>query len=557
MKRLIVLVLLIIPFAHAQDALPAMEIIDCPFLVPDTESVGQTLECGVLYVPENRSRADSPAIELVFVMLDALNPTDNAPIIYLEGGPGGSAVAAVDAWYGSALRNDYDLVLVDQRGTGYSLPSLNCPEVDEDSYPDGTAAAQACHDRLVSEGIDLGAYNTVENAADINDLRLVLGYEQVNLFGVSYGTRLALEIMQNHPEGVRSVILDGVYPPNVSGYSEQPPNAQRAFEELFARCEANPACRSAYPDLEAVFYTTVDQLNDFPALYESEDGEQEILGDDLVNELFQQMYSTAMIPFLPAMITAASEGDFDRMYSIINGEYMAGSAMSEEEFDALLMDYLELASLDELYDYVDGLSDEEYADLLEGFDYDFGMMQALGYTSFTDFFDYLNGLTDEEYDALLIAYEGIDDDSEGLYNSVDCNDEVYFQTLDEVYAAAENVAPQLAGAMVAGVEEQFSVCDVWKVPQADASENEAVVSDIPTLVLNGSFDPITPPDWGEVAAQTLSRSYLYTFPGVGHGSVDVVDCATQIALQFLSNPAAEPDASCIQAMTVTFEVIDP
>ena len=170
-----------------------------------------------------------------------------------------------------------DLVFFDQRGTGYSEPSLACPEFIDltlDILDDDLSLAQgnqrqlealaACGDRLLQEGIDLTAYNSAENAADVADLRLVLGYEEWNLYGVSYGTRLAQTIVRDHPEGIRSIILDSAYPLAANIQLETAVNADRAFALFFAGCAADPACAVAYPDLEQVFAELVVQLNESP-----------------------------------------------------------------------------------------------------------------------------------------------------------------------------------------------------------------------------------------------------------------------------------------------------
>ena len=182
---------------------------DCPFDIPD----GYDMECGYLTVPENRSDPNSATIDLAVAIVRVDNPASD-PIIYLAGGPGSSAidefVSAPESWDINQFLYGSDLILLDQRGTGYSYPTLNCWEMEqaaENSISDYDAAV-ACHDRLVSDGIDLTAYNSAESAADVEDLRIALGYDTWNLFGISYGTRLALEVMRDYPDGIRSVIID-------------------------------------------------------------------------------------------------------------------------------------------------------------------------------------------------------------------------------------------------------------------------------------------------------------------------------------------------------------
>ena len=252
----------------AHDSVPRVEPASCWMELPDGVTEGQNLDCGYLIVPEDRSDPNSPTIQLAYAVLYA--PADNVkpdPVIYLAGGPGGNAVGDLEGWLNTPYLQDRDLILFDQRGTGYSEPTLNCPEAEQGE----DNATQACHDRLVSQGVNLQAYNSAENAADVADLQVALGYDEWNLYGISYGTRLALTVMRDHPEGVRSVVIDSVYPPEVNSWEEYGQNTADEFNKLFQGCAADAQCNDAYPDLEQTFYTTVDQLNAEPAQYSGTD----------------------------------------------------------------------------------------------------------------------------------------------------------------------------------------------------------------------------------------------------------------------------------------------
>ncbi len=318
----------------AQDALPRVEATDCWMELPEGVVEGENVECGYLFVPEDRSSADSPTIQLAYLVLHAVDEAKPDPIIYLSGGPGGNAVAELDGWLEIRYLQDRDLILLDQRGTGYSIPTLNCPE-SEAGEEDAT---QACHDRLVSEGVNLQAYNSAENAADVADLRVALGYDEWNLYGISYGTRLALTVMRDHPEGVRSVVIDSVYPPEVSSWEEYGANTADVFSRLFAACADDPDCGDAYPDLEQTFYATVDELNAQPAEYvgvDAETGEevdQTLSGNDLIDRVFQLLYSSESIPFLPWVMTEVAAGNYTALNDLESG------ATQQEGFRALRQD---------------------------------------------------------------------------------------------------------------------------------------------------------------------------------------------------------------------------
>lgn len=197
---------------------PRFEPSACPIQIP----AGARVECGFLAVPENRTRPDSRTIRLAVAILKSRseNPAPD-PIVYLAGGPGASALLEkpLGWWLDSPFPDNRDFILFEQRGTRFSEPFLNCPEEDTAAILDPGEnngsylnAALQCRDRLLSQGVDLTAYNSVASAADLEDLRAVLGYAEWNLYGVSYGTRLALSAMRDNPAGIRSVILDSTLP---------------------------------------------------------------------------------------------------------------------------------------------------------------------------------------------------------------------------------------------------------------------------------------------------------------------------------------------------------
>jgi pimeloyl-ACP methyl ester carboxylesterase len=462
----------------AQDPLPFIEPADCWMVLPDGVTEGDNLECGYLIVPEDRTNPSSPTIELAFAILYApASEVKPDPVIYLAGGPGGNAVGELEGWLDIPYLQDRDLILFDQRGTGYSLPTLNCPEVEQGDE-NGT---QACHDRLMSEGVNLQAYNSAENAADVADLRVALGYDQWNLYGISYGTRLALTVMHDHPEGLRSVVIDSVYPPEVNSWEQYGQNTADVFSRLFQACAADAECNATYPNLERDFYSILDQLNAEPAQYTGTDSatgdsiDQEMSGSDFIDRVFQIMYSSASIPFLPMAISEA-----------VNGNY---------------------AALDDL---------------------ESGVMLEPGYRQSPD--------------------EDVSD-SEGMNQSVECQEEIAF--LDEAQALA-NVPAQPAALYdnsVNAIQGTFSDCQIWNVNPADKVETQPVVSDIPTLVAAGEFDPITPAKWAESAASHLTNSFYFLFPGGGHGVIDMNECSQGVMQAFLDAPTQKPDSSCISEMS--------
>jgi pimeloyl-ACP methyl ester carboxylesterase len=437
--------------------------------------------CGYLVVPENRAVPNGRLIQLhVAVFQSVLEGPEPDPVVHLAGGPGSSSLDVSGYMLNQGLDQILErrnFILFDQRGTGYSSPRLDCPERDaltpallseglsgQDSLPAIVDAFQRCHDRLVAEGNDLSAYNSAASAADLNDLRIALGYQQLNLYGVSYGTRLALTMMRDYPQAIRSVVLDSTYPLEVNLYTALAPDAGRAFNVLFDDCAADPACNAAYPNLRAVFYNLVDQLNASPVTVPlSVDGSNipvSLTGNLLIDVLFVGLYNPTVAANMPKMI-----------YQVQRGEY------------AILRDRLLL------------------------------------------YFDTSGAL--------------------GMGTSVQCAEEIPFNSGDEAYTAAQGVQPEIAAFFPQSVQYLFAVCRDWNEITPDPRENQPVTSDIPTLILAGEFDPITPPAWGQMTAGHLSNSYFFEFPGNGHWVTRSSRCALSIALAFWDNPSVPPDASCL------------
>jgi len=201
--------------------------------------------CGYLTVPEKHALYGKPAstknIEIAVVKLASTSANKKAdPVVYLEGGPGGSASSSIaQIVEAGTFINDRDVYLVDQRGTGYSKPALFCSEFDEA----GTAEQlTACKTRLETAGIDLTAYHSVHSAMDFIELRKALNISQWNLYGISYGTRLATTIMRENSEGIRSVILDGMFPIEVNGITDTPWANYQSLNQIVQNCDNSADC---------------------------------------------------------------------------------------------------------------------------------------------------------------------------------------------------------------------------------------------------------------------------------------------------------------------------
>jgi pimeloyl-ACP methyl ester carboxylesterase len=471
------------PTATEQAFVPEFEETSCPFEVPE----GAPVSCGFVLVPEDHFNDSGKTLRIAVVVVKDESPDHQPdPVILLSGGPGEKTVANAPqlAPLLTPLHPNRDLIIFDQRGVGLSEPALECPGWEQAQYevldePEAEVALQTtfealllCRDRLVKEGQNLAAYTTLQNAADVNAIRIALGYEQMNLYGGSYGSHLAQAVMRDFPQAIRSVVLTSVYPLESSLFIDATTSTAEALLYLVERCEADQACSQAYPDLETVLFEVVERLNADPleiTLTDPVSGEEHdavLTGDAAFANLAALLYQTQLIPALPQAI-----------YDVYNGDY------------ALIT---QLRSIN------------------------------------------------------LVFLEAL---SRGMEFSVLCTDDLIGKTPEDLLAAREQLPAVLNKSVDPEVMIEYSifgVCENWPVEEPGAWVKEPVVSDIPTLLLAGEFDPVTPPEYGQLVASHLSQGYFFEFPGIGHNITIASPCALEMAGAFLDDPTQAPDASCIE-----------
>jgi pimeloyl-ACP methyl ester carboxylesterase len=323
-----VLASLLLAASAAAQGTPTFTPGPCPKTpLPDVQKVLAGARCGSLAVPENRSNATSATIALAVAIVPARSPTPAPdPIVHMTGGPGGVDILEAPALVKAGFNQDRDLILMDQRGTKYSQPALTCPNVDRfyganvgtplDSpvtRRGSVAAVARCRRALAARGIDLAAYNTTENAADFADLRVALGIPQWDVYGVSYGSDLALTYMRQHPEGVRSVTLDSVVPPSAVTLPGLWPNAGKGFGAFFA----------AHPGFERSFTRQVRRLEAHPVIGEGTSAvdakptKVALDGGALVNWLVAQSLAQTPVAYrqAPGKLRALAAGKPDAIAS--------------------------------------------------------------------------------------------------------------------------------------------------------------------------------------------------------------------------------------------------
>jgi pimeloyl-ACP methyl ester carboxylesterase len=305
----------------------------CPVDLPKGSDLGDRLEFGYIAVPERHARPEGPVIQLAIARFrSASDDPKPDPLVLNTGGPGDSNldlfVPLMAGPPGKAFLAERDVVVIELRGLRHSKPSLVCEEVfdaqlgmlDRDVKGEEAdrillAAMRASHNRFVEAGIDLSAYNNVETAADIDLVMTALGYDRFNIFGASAGTIVAQHVMRDYPERVRSVILNAAVPIGTPFFRDMVRNASESLEQTFRSCDADSACRAAYPDLEDRFFAYVERLNAEPVTIPVKNpntGEEVAFvlnGDRLSTWLFVSMYFNTQVPRSLAKLMAGDYSD--------------------------------------------------------------------------------------------------------------------------------------------------------------------------------------------------------------------------------------------------------
>lgn len=279
--------------------------------------------CGTFEVPEDYAQPAGKRIQLQVAVLPALDRGAGlAPLFLIAGGPGQGAREGFAPLLGafSRLHRQHDLVMVDQRGTGGSNP-LQCQlpeEVLEDGPPptpaETAAMVKACLSQLPG---DPRFYTTSVAVRDLDAVRAALGYDTVNLYGISYGSRVAQHYARRYPAKTRAVVIDGVVPPGLTLGPDLALVAQRVLDDAFARCAAEPACAKAYPQLGQNFSRLVAELANAPRTVTLNDPvsgrpttEQFTLNSLglAVRLLSYSPVSTSLLPFLMSEASAGRPG---------------------------------------------------------------------------------------------------------------------------------------------------------------------------------------------------------------------------------------------------------
>lgn len=430
---------------------------------------GHKAECGRVPVVENRAEQRGRKIDLHVGLIrhKAARRSEDA-IFVLGGGPGQSAAALAGFAQTRFKGSGRDLVLVDARGTGRSNP-LDCDFGGSDEDPQGylndflpLERVRVCRD-VLSQRADLTQYTTGAVVDDLEEVRGKLGYRTINLYGSSYGTRVAQEFMRHYPNSVRMTILDGVVAPSSTTPAMFARDAQTSLEGIFALCGADAACRAAHPNL----------LDDYQSMLKRiAEGVEVSINDPktkkdvrlrvnrgLLGEAFRNfLYSPEVYVRVPYIVSRAARGHF-----------------------------------------------QEY------------------------------GLTALNYG------RGVRTLSFGMFLSVSCAEDISRIDAD---AAKKGSAGTLLGTY--RIEQQMVACELWPRATPDPLRVTPVQSSIPTLLLSGEFDPVTPPKYAAEVARTLSNAVHVVVPRGSHANA-TGGCLERITLDAVrSGTVRQLDLSCLR-----------
>ena len=477
----------------------------CPFKGTIDYEPGE-IECGLLQVPENREDPDSRFIDLHYIKLHSIWDDEEAddyeesdlapgrrddPVIYLTGGPGAPASYYVGRFQDHGILRHRDLYILEQRGIANSgdycqfYTSTNVGLNNVGTLAESNAAyrsnSEACARRATAAGVDLTAYNTIENARDVKALRIALGYDQWNVWGISYGTILGQAYIKEDPEGILAVVLDAIVPldtradPMTSRTINWYDRVLRKLDEL---CQADSNCADDFPELgdrvrDGARITTDNPIEvdvDNPEIYPT--GKAWILSDVAALLPFTLFYEQSNYPALPAIIHAWAD---------------AFESRDETFFRALAL---------------------AIADDAGGF-----------------------GLSAGMYDAILC--------SDGMRELAIESDAIDGEQFPVLMAA---IAPE------GDAEAWAELCEMVGMSPRPREQYAAVQTDIPTLLVEGDMDPITPPPLAHLVAPGFENGTYVEFPYAGHGPTRSVECGGDFLNSFFDNPTAEPDVSCAEEM---------
>jgi pimeloyl-ACP methyl ester carboxylesterase len=380
-------------FAQENQLAPSLALEDCRIRAGEGFP-GIKARCGTLRRPENPSDPGSPMLELFVAVVPALNLEPNPdPLVPIAGGPGQASTEfyASTANAFEAVRRNRDIVLIDQRGTGRSAP-MKC-EADEEiiegrvDREQTIAQTRACLNSLQH---DPRYFTTSVAVRDLEALRIALGYSQFNLYGISYGTRVAQHYLRRYPGSTRSVVLDGVVPPQIALGPGIATKAQDTLDLIFGRCAETTECAARFPTIREDFADLKARLSEEPVVValanplsgrpeEIRFGSAEMAGalrllsyhptsvallPLLIDEAVHENYAPLAAQFMmiaESMSDALSIGMHNAVVCTEDAPYFASEEVSREALDATYIGPVNLDALEAICsEWPKGIMDDEF-----------------------------------------------------------------------------------------------------------------------------------------------------------------------------------------------------
>jgi len=619
--------------AETRKAAAVVSIEACPRPLPSGEIEGVTLICGRVKVPEDRSKAGGKMLPLAFAIYKATSRySEPDPLVYLQGGPGGSAFDILSKLQTTfrPWRDRRDLVIYDQRSAGLSGVSVNCHNalsrsLVEIARPgskviiDGIASPElmkTCVAELEGQGVPLALYNTTQNALDLPLVVKALGYADYNIYGISYGTKLALEVMRSAPQGVRSVIIDGVAPSWLKLYDLQGQKMDEAIQHVVDQCAAAKACNDAYPELGRIFIETMNKAARGEVVFRGEKLSVEAaLSPVLVRN--GRADGVPITRFIPAYVYELWRGrDMPTVELLSAADYnnprddamvMKAAANLNAEQKALVQQMLDNTAIAARADEGTARAESALRDATE-IARDFGPLarqfdqelaaamkdvaladRAKLAAALTDYAalrmkkpdkpalqgflaSHLSGPAKARLAALVDAMtprevEGsfaiIRRDNQtalapfllGLYLDVyACQEDIPFASFEGHQAVVAKLRYPHIGTFTDNTAKRFFAGCAALKPQPRENWHVPVQSAIPTLSFGGMFDNQTSASWAKAAIEKLSNAQAFMIPEAGHGAVLYQPCVAQMGVAFVDNPKRKFDNSCAQSIKVDWYI---
>ncbi len=426
-------------------------------------------ECSMWHQPLDHEQPFGRTIALFVTKIPstAIAPPKHA-LTLINGGPGGSSIDLLVSFAPilQQISQHMDIIVLDQRGTGRST-ALDCENMSADIDPDTIDLARETKKCLDSLAFSPVNFTTSVAVRDLENLRIAMGYEEWNIYGTSYGTRVALHYLRRYEASVRSLTLDGVLPPSISMGSNIAVKSDSALRTLFQNCSLDTDCKNAFPNLP-------DDFGEL-SVYLKENSIEVRLRHPITNELTTKSVSYPDLALIIRLSLYSPE-----MSSLL--PLTIHSAFHENDYSSI------------------AVNAQAFEDALQ------------------------------------------DSMSYGMHNAVMCTEDLPFHPPEDK-GSDRGKETYLGDEFLSSMQ---SICSVWPAGKIDNDFKQPVLSNVPTLILSGENDPITPPAYGDLLLNGLSNSVHLIGPQQGHGIMHR-GCFTKIFSDFLSTAnVSNLESNCIK-----------